>query len=192
MTRAEAIAHIKDWPGPASTTTRDGRSTPTSWPSPCRSGRPPSRSSGLAERYLDETRGVDLSRLPDDIHHALRFHPACVFGPGAVRPCLIALMRDPLTDMRRRHPAHRASRSAAARSGRSSGACWARPASSSCGRPAKRLSSAKGSRPSLAAATRIPYRGKPLIPAWAALSAVGLRALPIIPGVRRLDPARRQ
>jgi hypothetical protein len=38
----------------------------------------------------------------------------------------------------------------------------------------------------LAAATRIPYRGAPLIPAWAALSTVGLRALPIIPRVQRL------
>ena len=53
--------------------------------------------SGLAERYLDETRGVDLSQLPDDIGHALRFHPSCLFGPVR-RPCLVALMRDPLTD----------------------------------------------------------------------------------------------
>jgi Toprim domain len=38
----------------------------------------------------------------------------------------------------------------------------------------------------LAAATRIPYRGRPLVPAWAALSTVGLKALPVIPGVKRL------
>ena len=30
------------------------------------------------------------------------------------------------------------------------------------------------------------YRGAPLTPAWAALSTTGLKALPIIPGVRRL------
>jgi hypothetical protein len=38
----------------------------------------------------------------------------------------------------------------------------------------------------LAAATRIPYLGAPLIPAWAVLSSAKLKALPIIPGVERL------
>jgi Toprim domain len=38
----------------------------------------------------------------------------------------------------------------------------------------------------LAAATRIPYCGKPLIPAWAALSSRKLAALPVIDGVERL------
>ena len=52
----------------------------------------------MAERYLDETRHIDVTRLPEDIHRSLRFHPNCVFGPGIYLPCLIALMRDPLTD----------------------------------------------------------------------------------------------
>jgi len=38
----------------------------------------------------------------------------------------------------------------------------------------------------LAAATRIPYVGRPLVPAWAALSSKQLAALPVIPGVERL------
>jgi hypothetical protein len=38
----------------------------------------------------------------------------------------------------------------------------------------------------LAAATRIPYLGRPLTPAWAALSAKQLAALPMIAGVERL------
>ena len=55
-------------------------------------------SASMAERYLDETRHIDVSKLPADIHHSLRFHPHCVFGPGTHLPCLIALMRDPVTD----------------------------------------------------------------------------------------------
>jgi hypothetical protein len=51
----------------------------------------------IAERYLDETRHIDVTKLPEDIHRSLRFHPNCVFGFSA-QPCLIALMRDPLTD----------------------------------------------------------------------------------------------
>jgi hypothetical protein len=35
-----------------------------------------------AERYLDETRGIDVSKLPSDIHHSLRFHPSRAFGSG--------------------------------------------------------------------------------------------------------------
>jgi hypothetical protein len=38
----------------------------------------------------------------------------------------------------------------------------------------------------LAAATRIPYRGAPLQPAWAVLSAGALERFPILPGVERL------
>jgi hypothetical protein len=38
----------------------------------------------------------------------------------------------------------------------------------------------------LAAATRIPYAGAPLTPAWAALSSKQLKMLPVIPGVEKL------
>src|SRR5262249_22251833 len=38
----------------------------------------------------------------------------------------------------------------------------------------------------LAAATRIPYDGAPLRPAWAAMTANKLGAFPVIPGVERL------
>jgi Toprim domain len=38
----------------------------------------------------------------------------------------------------------------------------------------------------LAAATRIPFEGAPLTPAWATLSSHKLRILPVIPGVERL------
>ena len=38
----------------------------------------------------------------------------------------------------------------------------------------------------LAAATRLPYRGEPLQPAWAALSDGALKQFPLIDGVERL------
>jgi len=38
----------------------------------------------------------------------------------------------------------------------------------------------------LAAATRIPYGGAPLQPAWSALSSAPLGAFPVIPDVKRL------
>jgi len=44
----------------------------------------------------------------------------------------------------------------------------------------------EGLETTLAAATRIPYAGRPLIPAWAALSSKQLAALPVIDGVERL------
>src|SRR5262249_62356658 len=52
----------------------------------------------LAERYLSETRKIDLAALPADIDRVLRFHPRCPFGPGNRNPCLVALMRDARTD----------------------------------------------------------------------------------------------
>ena len=38
----------------------------------------------------------------------------------------------------------------------------------------------------LAAATRIPYRGQPLTPAWSAVSDGGIKQLPLIDGVSEL------
>jgi DNA polymerase I-like protein with 3'-5' exonuclease and polymerase domains len=53
----------------------------------------------LAERYLAETRKLNLALLPDDIGEVLRFHPRCPFGAsGARHPCLVALFRDVESD----------------------------------------------------------------------------------------------
>ena len=51
----------------------------------------------LGERYLSETRGIDVGKLPDDVHASLRFHPHCPFGSDTV-PAILALMRDPVSD----------------------------------------------------------------------------------------------
>jgi DNA polymerase I-like protein with 3'-5' exonuclease and polymerase domains len=50
----------------------------------------------LAERYLAETRKLDLATL-SDIDAVLRFHPRCPFD-GNNHPCVIALFRDVETD----------------------------------------------------------------------------------------------
>jgi hypothetical protein len=53
----------------------------------------------LAERYLTDTRKLDLSVLPNGTDTVLRFHPRCPFGAnGARHPCLVALFRDVETD----------------------------------------------------------------------------------------------
>ena len=52
----------------------------------------------LAERYLTETRGIDVGALPPDIDKVLRFHPRCLFNEKGHLPCLLALYRDVETD----------------------------------------------------------------------------------------------
>ena len=52
--------------------------------------------------------------------------------------------------------------------------------------PGPQLVVGEGIETVLAAATRIPYRGAPLQPAWAVLSASALKHLPVLPGVERL------
>jgi hypothetical protein len=46
----------------------------------------------IAERYLCETRRIDLDALPN-LDHVLRFHACCPFRPQQSRPCLLALWR---------------------------------------------------------------------------------------------------
>jgi DNA polymerase I-like protein with 3'-5' exonuclease and polymerase domains len=137
----------------------------------------------LAARYLSEVRGINLDVLPDDIsERALRFHPNCVFGRGTRHPCLIALMRNPVSGQ----PIgiHRIALTPDARKidRRMLGVAgvvqlW----------PADRqLVIGEGLETVLAAATRLPYRGAPLRPAWAMLSDGALARFPIIDGVERL------
>ena len=98
MTTTEAVQMIKDWP-PAPASVRcstDDVDKIVLVKSIWTSSLPIAGS--MAEQYLDETRHIDVTKLPDDVHRCLRFHPNCVFGPGSYLPCLIALMRDPLSD----------------------------------------------------------------------------------------------
>jgi DNA polymerase len=186
MTAAEAVAFIKDWPSlsrPAPQNGGDDAEKLAFVKSIWTSAQPLLGS--MAARYLDETRGIDLSKLPADIHRSLRFHPNCVFGPGTHLPCLIALMRDPLSD----EPVgiqrtaleqldgkiQKIDRRMLGRAGVVK--LW------SAGR---QLVIGEGLETVLAAATRIPYADVPLVPAWAALSSKKLKMLPVIPGVEKL------
>jgi DNA polymerase len=189
MTEAEAIAYIKDWPAPSIPSTptlpdEDAKASKLAFVKAIWLSAQSIRGT-MAERYLDETRGIDITKLPQDVHRSLRFHPNCVFGRGTHLPCLIALMRDPLIDepigIQRIALEHRDGKieKVEPRMLGCAGVVKLWPAGST-------LVVGEGLETVLAAATRIPYAGAPLIPAWAALSAQKLKALPLIPGVERL------
>jgi hypothetical protein len=136
----------------------------------------------LAARYLADIRGIDLDALPANIDDALRFHPNCVFGPGTRHPCLIALMRDPVSGER-----CGIQRIALAPDAQKIDRMMLGPAGVVQPWPAgQQLVIGEGLETTLAAATRLDYRGGPLRPAWAGLSDGALKAFPIISGVERL------
>jgi hypothetical protein len=139
----------------------------------------------IAERYLAETRRIDVAGLPANVSDSLRFLARCPFGTGPLRPCLLALMRDPESNQPigiqriglelREGKIHKLERMALGRIGVVK--LW--PAGST-------LVVGEGLETTLAAATRIPYRGAPLQPAWSAISSGGLSRFPAIPGIERL------
>ena len=143
----------------------------------------------MGERYLSETRGVDLSKLPADIHESLRFHPRCPFGSDTA-PCILALMRDPLSD--KPVGIHRIGlktvdgkvakidRMALGKMGVVK--LW--PANGT-------LTIGEGIETVLAAVTRLSHE-PPLIPAWSAVSSGGLAKLPVLPGRALARTAGRQ
>jgi len=145
----------------------------------------------LAARYLSDIRKIDLAALPASIDEALRFHPRCPFGPGAHHPCLLALMRNPTTDVVtgiQRIGLTSDARKIDRRMLGRRGAVKLWPAES-------QLVIGEGLETVLAAATRVPYQDAPLQPAWAALSSDALGQFPVLPKVERLivlvdhDPA---
>jgi DNA polymerase len=185
MARAEAIVTIQDWIAPAKTTSIPAEPKADKiaiamvlW------NAASSLLGSMGERYLGETRGIDMNKLPDSIHEVLRFHPHCPFG-SSTAPCILALMRDPMTDVpvgihRIGLKAHsdrvdKLERKALGTMGVVK--LW--PADGV-------LTVGEGIETVLAAATRLPY-DVPLIPAWSAVSSGGLTKLPLIPGVRSLQ-----
>ena len=183
MTRAEALNALHDWSGPVTPelqrNTEEKLDYALTW---WNAARP--LISTLGERYLSETRKIDVTKLPPTISDALRFHPRCVFGAGEHHPCIVALMRDPLTDA----PVgiHRIGLTADAKKidrralGRM-GVVKLWPMNG-----AGQLVVGEGIETTLAAATRISYRGSPLTPAWSAVAKGGLGRLPVLPGVPQL------
>jgi DNA polymerase len=184
MTETEAVLYIEHWPGPSTATPRNGDDADKRAFIKAIWVEAKTLLGSIAERYLDETRGIDVSLLPADIHRSLRFHPACVFGSSA-RPCLIALMRDPLTDA----PVGIQRIALEQRNGRieklerrmlgHAGVVKLWPAGSW-------LAIGEGLETVLAAATRVLYQGAYLQPAWAAMNSGLLGQLPVLDGVERL------
>jgi DNA polymerase len=182
LSREEAIALIRDWDGPV-TPRRPGEQDKTARALELWAQAAPIAGT-VAERYLAETRRIDVAGLPATIGDSLRFLARCPFG-GQLQPCLLALMRNPETDAPvgvqrialepQQGKVRKLDRFTLGRTGVVK--LW--PTNST-------LVIGEGLETTLAAATRIPYRGAPLQPAWSAVSSGGLRRFPVIPGVERL------
>jgi DNA polymerase len=186
MSKAEAMAALQDWSGPVTIDQQQDIAARTALAKEIWLAAQPLAGT-IGERYLSETRGIDVGKLPLKIEDALRFHPRCVFGARAVHPCIVALMRDPVTAV----PVgiHRIGlavengvvvkldRMALGRMGVVM--FWPM-----IGRG--RLVVGEGIETVLAAATRISYENAPLIPAWSAVARGGLGRLPVLPRVERL------
>jgi DNA polymerase len=186
MTVAEAIATIKDWSGSQDSVPQNGddQAEKLAFIKSIWTSAQPLRGS-IAERYLDETRHIDVTELPEDIHRSLRFHPSCVFGPGTHLPCLIALMRDPLSDepvgiqrIALEHRNGKIEKIERRMLGRR-GAVKLWPVGS-------QLVVGEGIETVLAGATRFTHDDAPLQPAWSLVSSHALGRLPVIAGVERL------
>jgi hypothetical protein len=186
MTKAEAMATLQDWSGPMSIDQPQDVASRTALAKDIWLAAQ-SITGTIGERYLSETRGIDISKLPPTIEDALRFHPRCVFGARAHHPCLIALMRDPVTAVptgihriglaEENGAVVKLDRMALGRMGVVM--FWPM-----IGRG--RLVVGEGIETVLAAATRISYENAPLIPAWSAVARGGLGRLPVLPRVERL------
>jgi hypothetical protein len=187
MERGEALLFFDNWQGPVSRQApeRDDEEKTSNALQIWEKAKPIAGT--LAEKYLADVRRIDITVLPDNVDEVLRFHPRCPFGPGTRHPCLLALLRDATTDepigiqrVALKPDVFNGAKVERRVLGRL-GAAKIWPVNG-CGR----LIVGEGVETVLAAATRIPYKGEPLRPAWSAISANRLSTFPIIPGVERL------
>jgi hypothetical protein len=186
MTRTEALDALHDWSGPVTPELQRSVEDKLDFALSIWNAAIPLIGS-IGEPYLSETRAIDITKLPTSINDALRFHPNCIFGPGEHHPCIIALMRDPTTDvpvgihrigLRQDNGAVlKIDRRALGRMGVVK--LWPMNGGG-------QLVVGEGIETTLAAATRISYRNAPLTPAWSAVAKGGLRRLPVLPHVREL------
>jgi hypothetical protein len=185
MTKTEAAKYILDWDGEPPAAPIDDKKTANTaralalW----KGGKPIAGT--MAERYLADTRKIAVDRLPGAVSDSLRFYDRCPYGQGVKHPCLIALMTAPdgtpcgihriaLTETDGK--VDKIGRMALGAMG--TVRLW--PVVNG------RLVVGEGIETVLAASTRIPHRGQPLTPAWAAVSDGGIKALPLIDGVSEL------
>jgi CHC2 zinc finger/Toprim domain len=186
MTKAEAMDALHDWSGVVTADQKQSAEEKLDFALSVWNAALPLIGS-IGERDLAETRKIDVSKLSSTIHEALRFHPNCVFGAGIKRPCIVALMRDPLTDapvgvhrIRLEQANGRVTKIDRMALGRL-GVVKLWPLNGG-----EQLVAGEGIETVLAAATRIPYRGASLTPAWSIVNSDGLGRLPALPGVKQL------
>jgi hypothetical protein len=98
MERGEALMFLDNWEGPVSRPApeRDDEEKTSNALRIWEKAKPIGGT--IAEKYLADVRHIDIAALPANIDEVLRFHPRCPFGPGTRQPCLLALLRDPITD----------------------------------------------------------------------------------------------
>jgi putative DNA primase/helicase len=141
---------------------------------------------GTAFKYF-ASRGIgDLSALPDR-KGVLRFHPTCPFGRGERHPCIIALVRNALTNAPQAihrtaltQDAQKLDRKALGPIAGGAIKLWPDDAVSTG------LVIGEGIETTLAAALLIEHRGALLQPAWSLIDAGNLAKLPVLPGVESL------
>jgi DNA polymerase I-like protein with 3'-5' exonuclease and polymerase domains len=133
----------------------------------------------LAERYLTETRKLDLATLPD-IDAVLRFHPRCPFD-GNRYPCLIALFHDAETD--EVAGIHRIALTPNAKKiGRMMLGSWSQPRAIKLRPIGEKLIVGEGVETVIAGGMQI-HEAAAL---WAMGSAAAIGNLPLLPGVTKL------
>jgi putative DNA primase/helicase len=141
---------------------------------------------GNITRTYFASRGIPGLELPD-VHGVLRFHPRCPFGPSQRHPCILAMLRDAVTN--ESVGIHRTALSSDGNKldrkvlGTKSGAViklWPDD------EVTDGLVIGEGIETTLAAATCIKHRGTLLRPAWAAVDAGNLARFPVLAGVECL------
>jgi Toprim domain/CHC2 zinc finger len=183
LTEAEAMAALQDWEGPAPQPGNGMDVDKVAFALQLWADSKPLRGTP-AERYLQVTRGI--RRLPSAAADSLRFHPRCPFGHERL-PCLVALMRNPLTDtpVGIQRTALRLNGEAVEKIDRRmlghAGVVKLWPLGT-----ATRLSIGEGLETTLSAMNLLARQGEDLRPAWAALSCGMLGRLPLVPQVTEL------
>ena len=140
----------------------------------------------VAEIYLQEARGIDLAQLPD-IDDVLRFHAACPFGEHGRLPCLLALIRDVISDtpmgiMRTALDADGNKIDRLGLGDKRGGAIKLWPHD----QVLRRLIIGEGTETVAGAATRIIHDGAALRPAWAMIDSGNLKYFPPLSGIEDL------
>jgi DNA polymerase I len=133
----------------------------------------------LAERYLVETRKLDLT-VVSDLDEVLRFHFKCPFN-GSIHPCLIALFRDVETN--EAAGIHRiALTPAAEKIDRMMLGAWSSPRAIKLRPAGEDLLIGEGIETAIAGEMKIGWRSA----LWALGSAAAIGQLPVVNGVKKL------